>query len=335
MKIHLSSSIVIGYMMLAFCWWAIFLWRSNDRELQLQTELLRLKTPEHTTSVFQTPEYQAILQKHTRYEWMIIAEGMFFSGCLMFGLQIIRRTAQKEVKITRQKRNFLLSITHELKSPIAAIRLVLETFAKRTLTKEQSEQLSSGALRDAARLQNLVQDLLLAARLEDSWSPMPESISLHTLVQDCTGTLKIRFPNAAIVNQVPANLPPLQADKSGLTSVILNLIENALKYDPSQSPVTVSAEHVKGRTIIKVADQGQGIPAHERKSVFEKFYRLGNEETRQAKGTGLGLYIVQQVISAHGGKIEIADNKPNGTVFILEIGAPNALQTSISKLQKS
>lgn len=335
MKFHLSSSIVIGYMMLAFCWWAILLWRSNDRELALQMELLRLKSPENTTAVFQSPEFKSIHQKHTRYEWMIIAEGMFFSGCLMFGLQIIRRSAQKEVRMTRQKRNFLLSITHELKSPIAAIRLVLETFAKRTLTKEQSEQLSTGALRDAARLQNLVQDLLLAARLEDSWRPVPESISLYTLVQECAGTLKIRFPNASIINEIPENLPPIQADKSGLTSVVLNLIENALKYDPSQSPVTVSAEQVKGRTKIKVADLGQGIPAHERQSVFEKFYRLGNEETRQAKGTGLGLYIVQQVINAHGGKIEISDNKPRGTIFTLEISAPSPLQSSISKLQKN
>jgi len=96
-------------------------------------------------------------------------------------------------------------------------------------------------------------------------------------------------------------------------------LENALKYSPEQTPVVVSAEQAGGKFRFSVADQGQGIPDSEKQSVFEKFYRMGNEETRQSTGTGLGLYIVNQVLKAHGGRIRIADNLPKGTIFSIEL----------------
>ena len=320
MKIRISSSVVAVYMLAALSWWAYLLWRSNDQEAELRTRLLLLQSGTTIENIEQHPDYELIKTKKTHFRVMIVAEGMIIIGFLMLGLQIIRRTANKEVAMARQKRNFLLSITHELKSPIAAIRLVLETFLHRsTLTREQIETFSANALKDTARLQHLVQDLLLAARLEDSWRPVPESVSLHSLVSEIADRLKIRFPNSLIINRIPEDLSPVQADRSGLNSVLQNLIENALKYDADNNPVEVSAAPHKGRMQIKVADQGQGIPPEERQSVFEKFYRLGNEETRKAKGTGLGLYIVRQVVNAHGGAIYIADNTPRGTVFTIEI----------------
>lgn len=320
MKIRVSSTVVALYMLAALSWWAYLLWRSNDQEAELRTQLLSLQSGISIEKVEQHPDYSSIDNKKTHFRVMIVAEGMIIIGFLLLGLQIIRRTANKEVAMARQKRNFLLSITHELKSPIAAIRLVLETFLHRsTLTREQIEIFSANALKDTARLQHLVQDLLLAARLEDSWRPVPESVSLHSLVSEIADRLKIRFPNSLIINRIPEDLPPVQADRSGLNSVLQNLIENALKYDADNNPVEISAAPHKGRMQIKVADQGQGIPPEERQSVFEKFYRLGNEETRKAKGTGLGLYIVRQVVNAHGGAIDIADNTPQGTIFTIEI----------------
>ena len=303
-------------MLLAFVWWAVLLWRSNDRQFQLELDLLRYKQPNMD---FGDP-YAALKAKHDRYGWMVIGEGIFFTGCLLAGFMMVRKIVRKEVQLTRQRRNFLLSITHELKSPIASIRLVLETFAKRELTREQSLKMSAAALRDATRLQNLVQDMLLAARLEDSWRPLPEPLRLSTLVNECSEALKLRFTKANIQNLIPGDLPLLQADKSGITSVLMNLLENALKYSPENAPVTISAGMTKnGRMEIKVADRGHGIPLEERKSVFTKFYRLGNEETRETTGTGLGLYIVQQVIQAHGGTISIADSDNGGTEFLIEL----------------
>jgi two-component system, OmpR family, phosphate regulon sensor histidine kinase PhoR len=320
MKSKFSSSILIGYMIFAFGWWAILLWRSNEEKLSLQTDAIAYKLSIDRTAALQTAEYQELYQRHQRYAWMVIGEGIFFTVCLIIGLFWIRRSAQKEVQLARQRRNFLLSITHELKSPIAAIRLVLETFSKRDLNKDQMNLLTTGGLKDTTRLQNLVQDLLLAARLEDSWNPHYSSIALKSLVDECKGSLQLRFPSSNIDNQIPENLPILQADLQGFTSVLMNLLENAIKYSPKGHAVTVNASALPlGRTLLTVADAGQGIPIDEYKAIFEKFYRLGNEETRQVTGTGLGLYIVKQVVEAHGGKIEIKPNVPNGTVFSIEI----------------
>lgn len=318
MNLRLFSNFLIGYMLLAFCWWALLLWRSNERQFQLEVELLRHNQPGTVVGV--RDDYMTLKAKHDRYGWMVIGEGLFFTGCLLAGFIMVRKSVRKEVQLTRQRRNFLLSITHELKSPIASIRLVLETFAKRELTRDQSLQMSAAALRDATRLQNLVQDMLLAARLEDSWRPLLEPLRLSTLVNECTDALKLRFSKANIQNQIPDSLPLLQADKSGMTSVLMNLLENALKYSPENAPVTISAAITPtGKMEIKVADHGKGIPLEERKSVFTKFYRLGNEETRETTGTGLGLYIVQQVIQAHGGTIQIVDKQGGGTVFHIEL----------------
>lgn len=318
MNLRFSSNFLIGYMLLAFCWWAVLLWRNNDRQFELQVEILRYKHPE-ITQIEVSEEYKTLLAKHNRYGMMVAAEGLFFSGCLLAGFMVVRRSVKKEVHMTRQRRNFLLSITHELKSPIASIRLVLETLAKRDLNREQTLKMTAGALKDATRLQNLVQDLLLAARLEDSWRPLPEPLHLNVLVDECADALKLRFPQANIQNNVTSDLPLLKADKQGITSVLVNLLENALKYSPEGALVTVSAMPAANKLAIEIADRGQGIPIDERASVFTKFYRLGNEETRQTTGTGLGLYIVQQVIQAHGGLIRIADNPGGGTIFHIEL----------------
>ena len=101
--------------------------------------------------------------------------------------------------------------------------------------------------------------------------------------------------------------------------MLLNLLENAVKYSPEGAPIILAIDKRDGKLQIEVSDQGYGIPDAEKEAVFEKFYRIGNEETRQATGTGLGLYIVQQVGKAHGGTIKISDNKTVGTVFLLEI----------------
>jgi two-component system phosphate regulon sensor histidine kinase PhoR len=111
----------------------------------------------------------------------------------------------------------------------------------------------------------------------------------------------------------------VQADKMGLTAIVQNLIENAVKYSPEASAIELSAEYADGKFRMKVADQGQGIPDAEKQAVFEKFYRMGNEETRDSTGTGLGLYIVNQVLKAHGGRVSVADNIPSGTVFTVVI----------------
>ncbi|MCS7035750.1 MAG: HAMP domain-containing sensor histidine kinase [Saprospiraceae bacterium] len=320
----LTTSVIV-YMVLAFAWWAFELWRQNDRLLALSVQALELKHARsgrgvNLTLLRETAEYQALLERHRRHQRMILSEGVFFTLCLVFGLWVINRAARREVALARQRRNFMLSITHELKSPIAAMRLALETMARRALNREQVEQICSNGMRDAARLQTLVDDLLLAARLEDDWRPQPERVDVRAIIQDCVSNALVRFPEAQVNVEAPPDFPPVQADRLGLTSVVQNLLDNALKYSPPGTPVHIRIEPLPDRQMrLSVADQGVGIPDAEKPAVFEKFYRLGNEETRQTTGTGLGLYIVSQVVRLHNGTITVRDNSPRGTVFTVEL----------------
>ena len=148
---------------------------------------------------------------------------------------------------------------------------------------------------------------------------MHEPVYFDQIAKETAEGLKVRFPEADIRINIPAGLPAVQADKMGLTAIVQNLLENSLKYSSDNAPVELSAEQVGNKFRFRVADQGQGIPDAEKKAVFDKFYRMGNEETRDTTGTGLGLYIVNQVLKAHGGSIQITDNQPQGTIFTIEI----------------
>jgi two-component system phosphate regulon sensor histidine kinase PhoR len=317
LQITTLSHFVIGYMILAFGWWSFHLWQQNDRLLEREKMIIALRYPQ--VGIETTQEYNIALKAWGSGRRMVIAEGLFFIACLIWGLRVIRRSAAREVSLARQRRNFMLSITHELKSPIASLRLVLETLIKRNLSPEQRNPLLANGLKDADRLQNLVESLLLAARLEDNWRPMHEPVHFDLIARETAEGLQVRFPDADIRLNIPAGLPPVHADKMGLTAIIQNLLENALKYSPENAPVELTAEQVGNKFRFRVADQGQGIPDTEKKAVFDKFYRMGNEETRDTTGTGLGLYIVNQVLKAHDGSIQITDNLPHGTVFTIEI----------------
>ena len=318
------SQFVIGYMLLAFGWWSYHLWCQNDLLLKAGKEALELRFDRqnnglNVTKVADTKEYKSLVRKWEKERRMVVTEGIFFTICLIIGMWVINRSSRRELALARQRRNFLLSITHELKSPLSSLRLIMETMCKHELERGQVERLCHNGLKDASRLQNLVEDLLLAARLEDNWHPLAEPVDLGSMLRDIRAGLQVRFPRANLQVRIPTDFPPIQADRSGLTSVVQNLLENAIKYSPEGTTVEFTADKVNGRVRLCVSDEGQGIPDAEKKAVFEKFYRLGNEETRQASGTGLGLYIVQQVVKAHGGSIQVTDNQPKGTVFTLEM----------------
>ena len=318
------SHFVIGYMVLAFGWWSFHLWQQNERLFVAEKQILEAKYSKNNsglnlTQLQGTSEYAKIVKTRQSGRRMVISEGLFFTLCLGFGLWIINRSANREVTLARQRSNFLLSITHELKSPIASIRLVIETLSKRALNDAQKAHLLSNSLKDADRLQHLVEDLLLAARLEDKWAPQPEPMNVETVARECADALRTRFPESNIVIRHNDALLPVQADRIGMTAVIKNLLENAVKYAPKASSIEFSTTMLNGKCQLRIADQGRGIPDSEKARVFEKFYRVGSEETRNSTGTGLGLYIVSQVLKAHNGSIVVSDNQPQGTVFTLVI----------------
>lgn len=307
-------------MLIAFAWWSVLLYTKNRDAFVAKAEYMKLTMAaegniKSNDAFALTPAYQDLAQKYQRQEWMILGEALVFIISLVIGVWLINRGYNKEIMLANQQRNFLLSITHELKSPLSSIRLILETFQKRTLSPTQREKFTNSALQETDRLTTLVNDLLLAAKIETTYQPSEEPIPLTDSVEDIVYKLKIKFPEAVIqLESKPKNVF-IEGDRLGITSTLINLIENALKYSPKPAKIDILIKATEDQTIIEIADQGLGIDDKEKKKVFEKFYRIGSEDTRKTKGTGLGLFIVNEIIKAHRGNITIQDNTPKGSIF--------------------
>ncbi|MCB0704504.1 MAG: GHKL domain-containing protein [Saprospiraceae bacterium] len=323
-RLRLLSYLVIAYMLMAFSWWSVLLFTKNKDAFLAKSELLRIgmaaeELYQGEAHFRQTTPFQNLAAKYRRQEWMILGEALVFIITLIIGVWFINRGYKKEMEAAQQRRNFLLSITHELKSPIASIRLILDTFGKRQLRPEQSEKLVNSGLQEAERLHQLVNNLLLSARLETAFQPVFEFIDLPVLLNQVITQMQGKYPGAKIVAQIPSDLPGIQADQDGLISILTNLIENAIKYSEDPAEIYFSCQNQVLDFYFEVADKGIGISDSEKKRIFTQFYRIGNEDTRKTKGTGLGLYIVDQIVKAHRGKIKVQDNSPKGSIFSVQL----------------
>ena len=322
-RLRFLSYLVIAYMMMAFTWWTVLLFTKNRDAFDAKSELMKIgmiaegviKTD---AQFLASHQYESLSKLYTRQEWMIVGEAVVFVISLVFGVYLINRGYNKEMVASQQSRNFLLSITHELKSPIASIRLVLETLLKRELPREKTTQLQGNALKETERLNTLVNNLLFSAKLESTYQANKEPLDLHELLEEIISKLSDKYPDASFTFKQEGEMPYFQGDKMGMISVALNLLENAVKYSGNGGKATIEAHlsmQEDGQIKLEIKDQGVGIPEKEKKQIFQKFYRVGNEDTRTAKGTGLGLYIVDQIIRAHSGRISVHDNEPRGSVF--------------------
>ena len=321
-RLPLISYAIIAYMLLAFGWWSILLLRKNEeahnaRVDKLAIELAVQKRIDQPSDFWRTENYQLLTDRFERQQRMILGEALLLVLSLAGGIYLLFRNLRKEISAAEQQRNFLLSITHELKSPLAGIRLILETFQKRReLQPEIQQKLSTNALAETDRLTALVNDLLLSAKLENVYQLNREPVDFGELVQDAADRVAMKYKTAKLNVDIEPGIPPISGDRPGLTSVVVNLLENAAKYSQPEPIIYTSLQKGGNSEIVwTVEDNGMGIPDREKRRVWTKFYRVGNEDTRSTKGTGLGLFIVKQVIDKHGGQIELRDNVPRGTVF--------------------
>jgi two-component system phosphate regulon sensor histidine kinase PhoR len=257
-----------------------------------------------------------ILQPHRI--GMVLGEGSMFLLVFALGAWSLHKSVNKERRLHEQKKNFLLSVTHELKSPLASIKLYLQTINKRSLDKQQMSGFIDKCLLDVERLDDLVENMLLASKIENQSYTFPkEAFSLSALVDTVVNRLQI---NKCDFNQqlINAEIEPkieITGDKFALSSVVTNLVENAIKYSKPCEEVGVKLFRKDNNVYLQVADRGIGIADNEKDRIFERFYRVGSEETRNTKGTGLGLYIVKQVLDKHAATIHVRDNRPAGSVF--------------------
>lgn len=273
-----------------------------------------------------SPEYDIqkgeLDKKLTLRLWMVAGEGSVFLVLLIFGILKTRQSFKKEVLLANQQKNFLLSITHELKSPIASVKLYLQTLGKRKLDEDKQREIVTKALTETDRLHSLVENLLLATKVDrGDYTPYFEDVDLSGLVANSIEKLQAELQGKASVKGDIGAGVNIKGDRLALESIIQNLVENAAKYGGGGVEIAVSLARDKNDILLKVADNGPGIPEMEKLKVFNKFYRIGNEETRKTKGTGLGLYIVKSLVEKHNGKITVKDNQPGGAVFEIRLKA--------------
>ncbi len=310
--------LLVVYILLQFSWWSYLLLELNTEVYDHKIENVRLRdlAPE------QKIQEENILNNkmHERW-WMVIGEGFVFLVLLMLGSIQTLRSFWKEMILARQQKNFLLSVTHEFKSPLASIKLYLQTILKHDLDKSKTESFINSAISDTDRLNNLVENALLANVIDHKgYSFHKEEVNLSALVRL---TVQRVQSVPGLKNRIESNLQEgifMDADKVAFSLMLNNLLENASKYSPEKSPVKINLQKTNREITLTIADEGNGIPDHEKRKVFQKFYRIGKEETRNTKGTGLGLFIVKYIVEHHRGKISVLDNSPCGSVF--EISFP-------------
>ena len=246
---------------------------------------------------------------------MIVGEGAVFLVLLFLGLWKIRSSVRKEFELSQRQNNFLLSVTHELKTPIASNKLYLQTIQKRNLDEEQRLDLLSKAIIENERLEELIDNILNAARVESQEiKPIKEYVEINHFLKLLLGQFKKRFPNNRIEL---VDFPDISVrfDLFMIETVISNLVDNAIKYSNENSIIKLIAKKENHNFVFQVIDEGIGIDEKEQKQIFSKFYRVGNEEIRTQKGSGLGLFIASEFLKLHNGTIIYLKNQPRGSIF--------------------
>lgn len=256
--------------------------------------------------------------------WILLSVGSVSLACVLAGVIVYLIQLVRATTLNRRQSNFVDSVTHELKSPIASLKLYLQTLARRQVDEAQRDDFHRYMLADVERLDQLINHLLDAARVERrDPAERHQECHLDELVAQCAATIRARYELPTDAITVDAEPVVIEANPVDLTIVFRNLIDNAVKYGGSPPEVCVVVRIIGGRGRIYITDNGPGIPRKLRRKIFGRFVRLGNELERSRQGTGLGLYLVRTVVRSLGGTIRVRDRRgQSGTEF--EVSFPNA-----------
>jgi len=252
-----------------------------------------------------------------------LGEGISYLVLIFAGAAYVYRAMRREIIITQQQQNFLMAVTHEFKTPIAVTRLNLETIQKRKLQSEQQEKLINNTLIETDRLNNLTNNILIAAQLEGSnHKAYKEIVDLSKVIKNCSHNFSARYQNRKFSSRIEDDIQ-VKGETIMLEVVVNNLLSNALKYSSQEDSIILNLFRKNKNAVIEVIDEGFGIDEKNKKKIFKKFYRVGNELVRKTKGTGIGLYLCKKIVKDHKGNIEVTDNQPKGSKFTVRIPVIN------------
>ena len=266
--------------------------------------------------------------------WVIVnwrAAGMLIFGFLAFpliitGVVLNTTFLVREIRRNEQHDAFINAVTHELKTPVASIRLYLQTLQSRPIDDSTRQGFYQVMIEDTDRLAGTIDQVLRAARVGAKLrraSPVP--VDLSAMVRDCLALARTRhhLPEAALTyrESLAGGAVRVLGDEEDLKAVVSNLVDNAVKYSGSQVQVAVELDQAEAaHATLRVRDQGVGISASELKRIFKRFYRIPGAVATRVKGTGLGLFIVRSVIARHGGKVFAeSDGIGRGSTFTVQL----------------
>jgi signal transduction histidine kinase len=249
----------------------------------------------------------------------------FIDVMLLAGLGLVWANVRRELRLSRMKSDFVANVSHELKTPLALIRLFAETLELgRVPSAEKARHYHRIINKESRRLTQLINNILDFSRIEAGRKEYRfVRGDVGAVVRDVVEAY--RFPieqqGFALDVDVPEELPEIDVDAEALSQALINLVNNAIKYSPDDKRIAIAVRHEGAEVRVSVADCGIGIPKAEQRKIFEKFYRAESSLVHTTKGSGLGLALVQHIMEAHGGRVEVASAPGEGSTFTLVLPA--------------
>ncbi len=255
---------------------------------------------------------------------VMLVFGIIFFSLIITGLTLNMIFLIREIKKNDQQNVFLNAMTHELKTPIASIKLYLETLKAREVTEEKKQEFYDVMLADSDRLLTTVETVLQAGKIREKSRKLNISvIDLKELLTDCIKIVQTRYKleGSEFEFSEKKESCEISGDYAELQTAFNNLLDNAIKYSSDEIKVSVRLRNLSDTEVqISIRDSGIGLEAGEAKKIFRRFYRVSNDLTQKRKGTGLGLFIVESVIKKHGGSIKAkSSGEDRGTTFIMRL----------------
>jgi len=303
---------LLVYIIAALVWWFIALQQQNMQMTNYKMQELKHDDIEYIQ------KSERINNEAHRKTAQYIGEGSTFLLLIIIGAVFVYRAVRRQFRLQQQQQNFMMAVTHELKTPIAVAKLNLETLQRYKLDEEKQQKMIQSALHETNRLNTLATNILVSSQLEGGeYRLSKEELDFSSLVNTSAKDYQNRFPEKKWQSDIQPEII-IKGDTMLLQMLINNLIENAIKYSPKNSLIVIELKKENAAVFFRVKDQGQGIANEEKKKIFEKFYRIGSEATRTAQGTGLGLYLCRKIAEDHSARITVSDNSPTGTIFTIK-----------------
>jgi two-component system, OmpR family, sensor histidine kinase SenX3 len=259
-------------------------------------------------------------------EVALLVLGIIFFLLIIFGVVLNTTFLIREIRRNEQHDAFINAVTHELKTPLASIRLYLETLKTRDITEQQRQTFYDVMLKDSDRLLQTVEQVLRAGRAGHRGRPLNIGIvDVREIVEECVDVARTRYnlnrESLSYAESLDGQAPTVAADADELRGAFSNLLDNAVKYSDKDVHVSVEVAALDDKRVaVRIADRGIGIPASQLKRVFKRFYRVPGRVMARVKGTGLGLFIVRSVIEKHGGRVFAESEGPGqGSTFTIHL----------------